>query len=61
MSNMSYCRFKNTYNDLQDCYEIIANSNEPLSISEEKYKQKLLKLCKDIALDFTEITEEELE
>ena len=22
-SNMSYCRFQNTYNDLQDCYQNI--------------------------------------
>ena len=54
MGNMAYCKFENTYNDLQDCYEIIANSNEPLSSSEEEYKKKLIKLCKDVALDFAD-------
>lgn len=54
MSNMEYCRFENTYNALQDCYETIANSNEPLSVSEVKYKQKLIRLCYDIAADFSE-------
>mgnify|MGYP001593809250 CR=1 FL=1 len=41
MSNMSYCRFENTYNNLRDYYKIMANeiiSDELLSISEEKYK-----------------------
>lgn len=61
MSNMDYCRFENTYNDLQDCYETIANSKEPLSKSEEKYKQKLIKLCYDIAADFSEEMEEDSE
>lgn len=23
MSNMSYCRFRNTLNDLRDCYEAL--------------------------------------
>ena len=55
MSNMSYCKFENTYNDLQDCYETITNNNELLSPSEEKCKKKLIKLCKDVALDFAEI------
>ena len=60
MSNMEYCRFENTYNALQDCYEAIANDTEKLSTSEGKYKQKLVQLCKDVALDFSEITGEEL-
>lgn len=57
---MAYCRFQNTYNNLQECYDIMANDDKPLSESEEKYKQKLLKLCKDIALDFCELTEDDL-
>ena len=61
MGNMAHCRFENTYNDLQDCYETIANSKEPLSKSEEKYKQKLIKLCYDIAVDFSEEMEDDSE
>ena len=47
MSNMSYCRFENTLQDLEDCYEHM--SDEPLSDSEASYKTRMIKLCKDIA------------
>lgn len=48
MGNMSYCRFRNTVSDLQDCYD---NWNEELSEEEEKAKQRLIRICKDIADD----------
>ena len=59
MGNMKYCRFENTYNALQDCYEAIANSDESPGVSEEKYKQKLIKLCYDVATDFSDETEDD--
>ncbi len=46
MSNMSYCRFHNTLQDLRDCSEHLA---EPLSESEEEARVQLIKLCKWIA------------
>jgi hypothetical protein len=46
---MSYCRFENTYNDLRDC---AGNLDEDLSDQELKYKNKLIKLCVEIALDY---------
>ena len=46
MSNMSYCRFENTYHDLQDCYRNM--DDEDLSDSEKQYKKKLIKLCNTI-------------
>lgn len=46
MANMSYCRFENTYKDLKDCY---LNIDNELSESEENYRKKLIKLCKEIA------------
>lgn len=49
MSNMSYCRFENTFNDLQDCYE---NMEEPCSENEENYKKRLIELCKLITSEF---------
>ena len=58
MGNMSHCKFENTYNNLQDCYKVIANDKELLSKSEEKYKQKLVQLCCDIAADFIEEEDE---
>ena len=45
MSNMSYCRFENTYNDLIDCIE---NLNEPASNErDERYRKRLIELMID--------------
>jgi len=49
MSNMSYCRFENTYHDLKDCYKNI--DDQALSETEERYRQKLIDLCKEITED----------
>lgn len=49
MSNMSYCRFRNTLEDLQDCYD---NFEEEISLDEEKARLKLLKLCQRISSDY---------
>ena len=49
MSNMSYCRFENTYIDLQDCYRSMDND---LSDSEKSYKKRLIELCKDISDEY---------
>ena len=46
MSNMSYCRFENTLNDLRDCEEHL--DDDDLSKSEKEYRDRLLKLCKRI-------------
>jgi len=53
MSNMSYCRFENTYKDLGDCYD---NWEEDISDSdsEEEYRKKLLGLCKSIVEGYDE-------
>lgn len=50
MGNMSYCRFENTYADLLDCDEHIWDDD--LSEEEEKYRDRLVKLCKRIADDY---------
>jgi hypothetical protein len=57
MANMSYCRFENTYNDLQDCWGIIDESPESLSESEQKYRLKLIKLCDRISKCFDDAEE----
>lgn len=49
MANMSYCRFRNTLEDLRDCYE---NMDEDLSAEEKAARFKLLKLCDQIAGDY---------
>lgn len=57
MSNMSYCRFRNTLGDLQDCYENwddneLDPENSDNDSAEVRARAKLLKLCKDIVSDF---------
>ena len=46
MSNMSYCRFENTYRDLQDCIEHL---DDEIEGSEKEYRDKLLDMIIDIA------------
>mgnify|MGYP001767237279 CR=1 FL=1 len=57
MSNMSYCRFENTYNDLQDCLEHINDNN--LSNSEKKFREKLIMICEDIINEQENIDEDD--
>ncbi len=46
MSNMSYCRFQNTANDLSDCLD---HFDEDLSDDEERAREWLIEMCKRIA------------
>ena len=47
MSNMSYCRFENTYNDLLDCAGALEQRDE-LSSSEKEYRERMLHICADM-------------
>ena len=57
MSNMGYCRFENTYKDLLDCSEHM--EDEELSEREIKYRQKMIKLCQEIAEDNSDDVEDD--
>lgn len=57
MSNMSYCRFRNTLSDLEDCYYNM-DSDENMSDEEKKARKKMIQLCSDIANDFIEELDE---
>lgn len=46
MSNMSYCRFQNTLEDLHDCYDNLYDDD--LSEEETRARKRLIKLCKAI-------------
>lgn len=59
MANMSYCRFENTYHDLEDCYQAMGNDMGDLSETEKRYFKKMLALCKDIVADFGEEEDED--
>ena len=45
--NMSYCRFRNTLSDLQDCYNNLPNQD--LSRDEARAFAELVLLAKEIA------------
>lgn len=47
--NMSYCRFQNTAQDLQDCYDNLDDSE--LSEAEAAARLRLIKLCQRIVAD----------
>lgn len=51
MSNMSYCRFENTANDLEDCRDHI-HDTEDMSEYEADGRRRLIALCKEIAEEF---------
>jgi len=46
---MSYCRFRNTLNDLQDCYDNWYSLDES-KVDESEAREKLFRLCEDITL-----------
>ena len=52
MSNMSYCRFENTYTDLSDCQDNILNVDES-NVNELVYRRMLIKACKEIADNYS--------
>lgn len=61
MSNMSYCRFRNTEKDLLDCYEHIhdklrerANDYD----SEKAARQRLIELCQLIVNEECEVDDD---
>lgn len=51
MSNMSYCRFQNTLQDLRDCYEAGVDG---LSEDEKKAAKRLIKLCQKMVDAYSE-------
>ena len=56
---MSYCRFINTYGDLQECYDALGEKSlDELSETEKKYAKRLIKMCRDIADDFLDEVED---
>jgi hypothetical protein len=56
MSNMSYCRFENTLDDLRDCAE---HMDDNLSEREQTCRDSLIVLCHRIAAESGQFDEEE--
>lgn len=57
MSNMTYCRFQNTLEDLEDCLDNLDKDN--LSPEELRAKKRLIEVCKDIVFYSSENEENE--
>lgn len=61
MANMGYCRFQNTSNDLRDCKDAIAGSDlAEMSNREEFAFTELILLCREIAEQFEDYSEDEI-
>ena len=60
MSNMSYCRFRNTLSDLIDCEESIGEllDGDDANKDELKACRRLIEVCKRIASDYGDCGEE---
>lgn len=55
MANMSYCRFRNTVRDLQDCEHAMHTGEafeDDVSPEESKARDRLIKLCAEITEDY---------
>jgi hypothetical protein len=52
MGNMAYCRFENTVEDMQDCYDHFFDDD--LSPPEEMARNRMIKICKEIISDLGE-------
>lgn len=48
--NMSYCRFENTFPDLEDCLEAL-REGEKLSKTEKEYAKKMIRLMFEFVED----------
>ena len=60
MANMSYCRFENTYSDLNDCVnalEEIVYDGETISTREWRYAKRMRELCERFIEALDEIDE----
>lgn len=50
MGNMSYCRFRNTLQDLRDCMDAMDEGDDkPLSKEENAARYRLVMVCQTIA------------
>ena len=59
MSNMSYCRFTNTLEDLQDCYDSMDDTDD-MSEGEKISRKRLIDLCCDLAGDYCLVVDRDI-
>lgn len=52
MGNMAYCRFQNTLQDLEECYDSWDDDSKNLSPEETKARARLIKVCGNIWAEY---------
>jgi len=57
MTNRSYCRFRNTLEDLRDCYDHLNDNVDKISVEEQRARMELINLCRSI---WSETVDEEM-
>lgn len=57
MSNMSYCRFQNTSNDLRDCVDAMEEAEDLAELDLSKSELSSLKWMRDLCERFLEESE----
>ena len=59
MANMSYCRFRNTAIDFEDCIiglnDIIEGEDEALSFEEQRAAERIYRMCEEYMEAFEEM------
>lgn len=63
MANMSYCRFRNTRIDLEDCVcalEDLTNGEGDLSLEEKQSALAMYDLCKEFMVYYEELVEDDI-
>ena len=60
MANMGYVKFQNTLKDLEDCKDSL-DMNDDLSASEEKARDELINTSIDIAIEYGNLVDREVE
>lgn len=60
MANMSYWRFRNTLNDLRDCYD---NMDNDVDMNKDEFyaRKQMIELCMSIACEYVDLLGEDFE
>ena len=64
MPNMSYCRFQNTVQDMEDCFNAMAeavDAEEPMQLSDDEQRafQRMYDMLQDLQDTMDSVTEME--
>ena len=60
MANMSYCRFRNTLIDLEDCVNFLESGGGSLSNEEQRAAFILIKIARELTEMFEDMNDEEI-